>query len=160
MWTQQGSKLVGTGVSVGDAQQGYSVALSGDGNTAIIGGLGDNIDSGAAWVFTRSGGVWTQQGHKLVGTGATEEARQGCSVALSGDGNTAIVGGPGDNSGAGAVWPFVAGPTLPPIPAITSVLNAASFAGSTVSPGSWVSIFGTSLAPAGDSRTWNPTTEM
>ena len=28
------------------------------------------VRNGAAWVFTRSGGVWTQQGSKLVGTGA------------------------------------------------------------------------------------------
>jgi hypothetical protein len=40
----------------------------------------------------------TQQGSKLVGTGALGAA-QGISVALSGDGNTAIVGGPGDNYG-------------------------------------------------------------
>jgi hypothetical protein len=37
----------------------------------------------------------TQQGTKLVGTGAVGAA-EGISVALSGDGNTAIVGGPGD----------------------------------------------------------------
>ena len=48
-------------------------------------------------MYTRSGGVWTQQGNKLVGTGAVENAEQGASVALSADGNTAIVGGPGDN---------------------------------------------------------------
>jgi hypothetical protein len=58
------------------AQQGRSVALSGDGNTAVVGGPGDN-PNGAAWVFTRSGGIWTQQGNKLVGTGATGNAGQG-----------------------------------------------------------------------------------
>ncbi len=51
-------------------EQGHSVALSADGNTAIVGGPDDNSDAGAAWVFTRSDGVWTQQGSKLVGTGA------------------------------------------------------------------------------------------
>jgi hypothetical protein len=101
VWTQQGSKLVGTG-AVGGAFQGYSVALSADGNTAIVGGYADNGDTGAAWVYTRSGGVWTQEGSKLVGTGAVGSANQGVSVALSGDGNTAIVGGPGDNGGSGA----------------------------------------------------------
>jgi hypothetical protein len=44
---------------------------------------------GAAWVFTRSGGVWIQQDKKLVGTDAVGSARQGTSVALSDDGNTA-----------------------------------------------------------------------
>jgi hypothetical protein len=91
---------------------GMRVALSGDGNTAIIGGSEDNSATGAAWVYTRSGGVWTQQGSKLVGTGAIGNAQQGISVALSADGNTAIVGGPddnssaGNNSGTGAFWVF------------------------------------------------------
>ncbi len=112
VWRQQGNKLVGNG-AVGSARQGMSVALSADGNTAIVGGWSDNNKTGAAWVFTRSNGVWTQQGKKLVGSGAVGRARQGTSVALSADGNTAIVGGPGDNpsdqfgiGAAGAAWVF------------------------------------------------------
>ncbi len=105
VWTQQGTKLVGSG-SVGGSYQGYSVAISSDGNTAVIGGPYDNVSAGAIWVFTRSGGVWTQQGAKLIGTGAVGGAYQGISVAISSDGNTAIVGGFGDNSFAGAVWVF------------------------------------------------------
>jgi hypothetical protein len=110
-FTQQGSKLVGTD-AVGLASQSRSVALSGDGNTAIVGGSEDNSATGAAWVYTLSDGVWTQRGNKLVGTGAVGNAQQGISVALSTDGNTAIVGGPddnssaGNNSGAGAAWVF------------------------------------------------------
>jgi FG-GAP repeat len=105
-FTQQGPKLVGTG-AVGNANQGWSVGVSADGNTAIVGGPWDNVNggAGAAWVFTRSGGVWTQQGSKLVGTDGIG-ALQGYSVALSGDGNTAIVGGPWDNDTAGAAWVF------------------------------------------------------
>jgi hypothetical protein len=107
VWTPQGPKLFGGG-AVGAARQGYSVALSADGNTAIVGGYGDNSDAGAAWVFTRSdGGVWTQQGPKLFGNGAVGGADQGASVTLSADGNTAIVGGPGDNANAGAAWVFI-----------------------------------------------------
>ncbi len=105
IWTQQGNKLVGTG-AVGGAYQGRSVAISADGNTAIVGGNDDNNNAGATWVFTRSGGVWTQQGSKLVGTDAIGLANQGWSGSLSADGNTAIVGGFGDNDGVGAVWVF------------------------------------------------------
>ena len=105
VWTQQGGKLIGAG-AVGAASQGFSVAVSGDGNTAMIGGFDDNLGDGAAWVFTRSGGVWTQQGDKLVGTGAVGSANQGAAVALSADGNTAIVGGSWDNGNAGAAWVF------------------------------------------------------
>src|SRR5262249_3326939 len=106
-WTQQGNKLVGSGSyklneSSLSPGQGLSVALSADGNTAIIGGWGTE----GAWVFTRNGNVWTQQGKKLVGSGAVGAARQGMAVALSGDGDTAIVGGPADNSYIGAAWVF------------------------------------------------------
>ena len=105
VWSQQGAKLVGSG-AVGDCEQGISVALSADGNTALVGGYNDSLSAGAAWVFTRSAGVWSQQGPKLVGTGASGPAGQGYSVALSGDGNTALVGGYQDNGNLGATWVF------------------------------------------------------
>src|SRR6516165_10643774 len=113
LWSQQ-AKLVGTGGAGFGVSQGFSVSISGDGNTAIVGAPFDNIGncgssdcaSGAAWVFTRSGGVWTQQGDKLVGTGAAGYANQGRSVSLSGDGDTAIVGGNRDNDFVGAAWVF------------------------------------------------------
>ena len=104
-WTQQGPKLIGRGAST-PTGQGISVALSADGNSALVGGYGDNLGVGAAWVFTRSGGTWTQQGSKLVGAGHAGKSLQGRSVALSADGNTVLVGGFGDNSLAGAAWVF------------------------------------------------------
>jgi hypothetical protein len=97
-WTQQGPKLTPSGES-GEGSFGFSVALSSDGNTALIGGPGDNKGVGAAWVFTRSGSSWTQQGEKLTGSGEIGASRFGNSVALSGDGNTALIGG-------GAAWVF------------------------------------------------------
>jgi hypothetical protein len=105
VWTQQGGKLVGVGAGAG-AGVGSGVSLSADGNTAFVGGPGDNGNLGAVWVFTLSNGVWTQQGGKLVGTGAVPPAGQGFSVALSGDGYTALVGGPLDNTNIGATWVF------------------------------------------------------
>ncbi len=124
-WTQQGSKLVGAG-AVGSAQQGR-VAVSGDGNTILEGGYADNSNAGAAWVFTRSGSTWTQQGDKLVGTGAVGSATQGNSVALSANGGTAIVGGLGDDSDAGAAWVFVS--------PFTIAVSASPAAGGTVAGG-------------------------
>ena len=83
------------------------MALSSDGNTALVGGDIDSATNvGAAWVFTRSGGPWSQQGAKLTGAGATRDAAFGSSVALSGDGNTALIGGDFDGGGAGAAWVF------------------------------------------------------
>jgi uncharacterized protein (TIGR03437 family) len=146
-WSQQGDKLVGTG-AVGRPWQGYSVALSGDGNTAIVGAPADSPAVGAVWVYTRSGGVWSQQGDKLVGTGAVGSASQGQSVALSGDGNTAIVGGDGDNGNFGAAWVFVI-----PGPAIISggVVNGASFLHG-IAPGTWITIQGANLSAT--TRSW------
>jgi hypothetical protein len=97
-FTQQGPMLVGRPLSLG-FQQGWSVALSADGNTAIVGGPGDEGEGvGGAWVYTRSAGIWTQQGGELVGI--EPGPYQGAAVALSGDGNTAIVGGILGNFGA------------------------------------------------------------
>lgn len=105
VWNQQGAKLIGTG-GVGMSNQGFSVAMSADGNTAIVGGYQDNSNAGAVWVFTRSAGAWSQEGAKLTGSDATAGAWQGHSVAVSSDGNTAVVGGPQDNGGVGAAWVF------------------------------------------------------
>jgi len=104
---QQGPKLVGTGaVGPYNPIQGSSVSLSGDGNTALVGGIYDTQKDGAAWVFTRSAGVWSQQA-KLVGAGIVgHNAFQGLSVSLSSDGNTALVGGPDDDGQVGAAWVF------------------------------------------------------
>ena len=74
------------------------MALSGDGKTALIGGWLDENWKGSAWVFTRSGSTWSQQGPKL--TGAEDEIGEGMfgtNVALSADGNTALIGGWNDD---------------------------------------------------------------
>ena len=109
VWTQQGAKLVGTG-AIGGSSQGHSVSLSSDGNTAIIGGSNDDNNAvGAVWIWTRSGSVWSQQGSKLVGTGAvgtqagTRPLRVALRRRLHGRGRRS-----GDNSDVGATWVFVA----------------------------------------------------
>ena len=109
-WTEQ-AKLKGSGATSDCCIDfGFSVALSADGNTVLIGAPRDN-EVGAVWVFTRSGSSWTQQGEKLKGGEAIkfQEAFTGdfgYSVALSSDGNTALIGGANDNGRAGAAWVF------------------------------------------------------
>jgi len=68
--------------------------------------------AGAAWVFIRNGGVWTQQGEKLVSSGAVGTAQQGMSVALSADGNVAIVGGLAGDGGVGTATVFTRSGTI------------------------------------------------
>ena len=106
-WSQEGGKLAPKDPN-GSTDFGYGVALSADGNTALVGGIyDDNANhTGAAWVFTRSGGSWSQQGSKLTGSNEVGGGTFGWSVALSADGDTAAVGGPNDNDQGGAVWFF------------------------------------------------------
>ena len=104
-WTQQGSKLTGAGGE--PFGFGNSVALSADGNTALIGALysGGNYN-GAAYVFTRSGSAWNQQGAPLIDAENSEETEFGSSVALSSDGSTALIGALNKNESTGAAYVF------------------------------------------------------
>jgi hypothetical protein len=92
-WTEQ-QQITAAGGAAGDSF-GISVALSSDGNTAIVGAYGDdvggNVNQGTATIFTRSGGIWTQQ-QQIAADGAEAYDSFGISVALSGDGNTALIG--------------------------------------------------------------------
>ena len=103
-WTQR-ARLTGS-EEIGHAELGRRVAISSDGQTALAGGYADNDNAGAAWAFVRSGESWTQQGPKLTGAGETGPGQFGGDVALSGNGDTALIGGPTDNGAAGAVWFF------------------------------------------------------
>jgi hypothetical protein len=113
-WSEQGPKLTG-GKEQEGSEFGHSVALSSDGDTALIGSPPDNGVLGAAWLFTRTGEGWSQQGPKLTGKEEVKQGGFGASVALSADGRTALIGGPGDNGGLGAAWVFVPEPPPPSV---------------------------------------------
>lgn len=90
-WSQQealSAKEAGDGYSIGNA-----VALSADGTTALLGGeqAQDASTYGSAYVFDWDGTSWSKQ-QKLQFPGSTYFSQFGCSVALSPDGNTAVVG--------------------------------------------------------------------
>ena len=91
-----GWKEVATLTPPGEAEPnfGQSLALDDDGETLLIGASGDfeSGEIGGAYVFTDSGGSWIQQGPKM--TVGEEGARPRCGrwVALSADGETALVG--------------------------------------------------------------------
>ncbi|HTY96369.1 MAG TPA: hypothetical protein VMB91_04970 [Solirubrobacteraceae bacterium] len=107
-WEQQGEKLVAKG-GIEPTYFGDSVALSANGNTAIVGAYLTNGFNGAAYVFTRTGSTWEQQGEPLLDSEKSEQAEFGWSVALSSSGNTAVIGGPdraGAKSFAGGAWVF------------------------------------------------------
>ncbi|WP_245845080.1 FG-GAP repeat protein [Noviherbaspirillum humi] len=111
-WSQQ-AYLKASNTSA-DARFGDSVALSADGSTLAVGASLENSSatgingdssnntstySGAVYVFTRSGGVWSQQAYiKASNTGAGDEF--GASISLSSDGNTLAVSAYGEDSSA------------------------------------------------------------
>ena len=104
-WTQQAYiKASNTGnAAQGDGDQfGFSLALSGDGNTLAAGAITEDsgaqgingnekddaaVSAGAVYVFARTGTTWRQQAYVKP---ATNEAGDlfGFSVGLSSDGNT------------------------------------------------------------------------
>jgi hypothetical protein len=113
-WVQQ-AYVKASNTDAGDGF-GNAVALSADGNTLAVsaGGEGvgedsaavgidgiqtDNtaVDSGAAYVFTRTGTTWSQQAYvKASNTDAGD--RFGFALALAADGNTLAVGAPDESS--------------------------------------------------------------
>jgi hypothetical protein len=99
-WLQQ--VRLSTGNAAAGARFGFSAALAGD--TALIGAPGTNGGAGAVYVFVRSGASWRQQARLSAGD-ATAGGQFGFSVAFAGD--TALVGAPGANGGAGAAYAFV-----------------------------------------------------
>ncbi len=104
-WSRQAALLDSEAVAL--ARFGRAVALSDDGQTALIGGPTSSGSTGAAWTFTRAGTIWTQQGGPLLGGAAELDAGHfGKSVALSGDGQTALVGAPEANGARGTVWAY------------------------------------------------------
>ena len=134
-------------------QFGWSVALSGDGNTLAVGARwessnGDPLDNsrdnaGAVYVFARDGDQWIEQAYLKSMTNSAD-AEFGHALALSDDGNTLAVGAPHDDlhdPGFGAAYVFVrdeegawSDPT-PPVP-LQPFQN-----------------FGTSVALSGDAST-------
>jgi len=108
-WSQQGGDLKASDGAVNDFF-GSAVGLSG--STALVGALGHTVNGhsyqGAAYVFTRSGTTWSQQGGDLTASDGAALNFFGSAVALSGD--TALVGAPnhtvGSNSDQGAAYVF------------------------------------------------------
>ena len=99
-----------------DLQDWFSVnlAVSGDGNTVIVGapmedsrarGIGGDqqddsaTESGAAYLFTRSGTTWSQQAY-IKADNAEEFDEFGTAVAVSGDGRRMLVGARMESGGA------------------------------------------------------------
>jgi uncharacterized repeat protein (TIGR01451 family) len=106
-WTEQ-QKLAASDAAAANSF-GSSVSISGD--TIVVGApradTGGGVDAGAAYVFLRSGITWTEQ-QKLVASDGTAGDLFGSFVSI--DGDTAVIGAPGDDPVAnneGSAYAFV-----------------------------------------------------
>ncbi|TMC93736.1 MAG: hypothetical protein E6J12_00570 [Chloroflexi bacterium] len=97
----QKAKLTAPDAAVGD-YFGDSVAVSG--STAVVGAEQKDSGKGAAYVFVRSGMIWSEQAELKAADGAAGDLF-GYSVAVSG--STAVVGAVGRSASTGAAYVFV-----------------------------------------------------
>ena len=175
-WVQQ-AKLSAPDGKTDDAF-GFAVSISGD--TVVVGAndgtTGPGTTAGAAYVFTRAGGTWSEQA-KLTPADGLPDDNFGYSVVVSGD--TAVVGVRGDDIGAavdqgsarvytrhGAIWTEQA--TLTPQDASPAGLlgNSVSLSGDTVVVGAPTGSSGTNLAHGSayvftrDGERWTPDAKL
>lgn len=99
-WTEQ-QRISVPSIAIG-AKFGSAASLSGDGNLLVVGANGENVVSdteGAAYVFNRSAGVWSQI-KKLTDVSPTAKDIYGFAVAMSLNGLYVAVGSPQDDDRA------------------------------------------------------------
>ena len=99
-WTEE-QKLVASDGAERD-KLGSSVSLGVD--RLLVGAYGADAFRGAAYVFVKSGDVWTEE-QKLVARDGIAGENFGASVSLAGD--RALVGAYGSGAARGAVYVFV-----------------------------------------------------
>jgi len=114
-WSQQGYIKASNPDS--DDVFGVSIAIDADGNTLVVGAYGESSSdtgingnqadnsagyAGAAYVFKRTNGIWSQEAYLKASNTDTDD-HFGASVDLSDDGNTLAVGAYGEASAATGV---------------------------------------------------------
>ena len=102
VWSQK-AKLI---ASDGAANDEFGISVAVDGDTAVIGARQGDTRNGAAYVFTKVSGVWSQKAKLTADDGAADD-EFGISVAVEGD--TAVIGAyqdddHGDLSGSAYVF--------------------------------------------------------
>ncbi|MDB4453702.1 thrombospondin type 3 repeat-containing protein [Pseudomonadales bacterium] len=103
VWSEQQKLTASDGAEID--LFGGSVSI--DGDTAVIGARLDDDngnDSGSAYVYVRSNGVWSEQ-QKITASDGSENDRFGYSVSI--DGDTAVIGAQGDGSYSGSAYVYV-----------------------------------------------------
>ncbi|MGI8856844.1 MAG: hypothetical protein ACR2JW_13925 [Thermomicrobiales bacterium] len=98
-------------------QFGFTVAVSGDGNTIVVGTRGTSTQPGAAYVYRGSGGSFPATPTQTFTDPAhTNNDLFGVAVAVSNDGTTLLIGAGGTNGGRGVAYAFTLAPAPNPLP--------------------------------------------
>jgi len=107
-WTQV-ARLTASDWQSSD-QFGYSVSISSDGSTALVGAKNDDSQAGSAYIFEK-GSAWSNMTEiaKLTASDRVNNDQFGYSVSISNDGSSAIVGAPFENSRIGSAYIFEKG---------------------------------------------------
>jgi hypothetical protein len=132
----------------GDSANDYfggSVAVSKDGNTALVGAHLKHDSKGAVYVLTRNNDDWSAIAMLTI-DGGVKGDRFGCEVALSEDGDIALISAIGKDENKGAAYIFVR-----PDSDWTSTSDYTAIL--TASDGSSGDSFGGSIALSGDGNT-------
>ncbi len=158
--------------ALGSAEQlGASVALSGDGQVALIGAPAA-AGGGAAYLYVESGGTWPSTPTATFTGQPGSEGEIGTAVALSANGEVALVGAPGggfapSNDGAAylyveaaGTWPSTPTATFAGAPGSSGKLGSAvalSADGTVALVGAPVASYGAAYVYAGSGGNWSPT---
>lgn len=102
-WAQT-DEFVGNDTVQGDAF-GWSLELSRDGSTAMIGAPDQNDWAGAVYTFGNDGGTWAQTG-ELTASDAGPTQQFGYTISVASNRKTAIIGSPDNNDLVGAAYVF------------------------------------------------------
>ena len=107
-WTEE-TKIIAADRAFND-KLGYSVSISSDGTRVLGGAYGSSSGAGSAYMFSRSGIIWTQE-TKIVASNTAAGDQFGFDVAISSDGTRCVIGSrnadPGGITNAGAAYVFL-----------------------------------------------------
>ena len=99
-WTLQ-QEITSPGESGG--KFGYSVSLSSDGNTALIGAVGGGREIGAVYIYVNEGSSWKLK-RTITDPSMTSNDKFGCVVYLNAEGSIALISASGNATNKGAVY--------------------------------------------------------
>jgi hypothetical protein len=86
---------------VANSDFGWSTSINSDGTVALIGAQGENENTGAAYIYKLSNGIWSQTARL---SGGVPDSWFGCSVSLNEKGDVALIVAWDDDKNTGVAY--------------------------------------------------------